>query len=139
MFPVKLGHTPAGASVRQFAHYGQSIDDKGFHRFDHGLLKNRRVYGSYRAPRYDLSKLTAPVFLHYSPADHLADVRDVDRLFSELGRPVGKFRVPLETFTHLDFMWGIDAKTLVYDRVINLLKSMDTHGLDGLEGLEESD
>lgn len=130
MLPVKLGHTPAGASVRQFAHYGQSIKDLGFHRFDHGLLKNRVVYGSYSAPRYDLSRVTAPVFLHYSQSDPLADVRDVDRLFAELGRPVGKFRIPDPLFSHLDFIWGIDAKDLVHDRVINLLKAMDINGFD---------
>ncbi|KAI8442391.1 hypothetical protein MSG28_005909 [Choristoneura fumiferana] len=130
MIPVKLGHTPAGAAVRQLVHYGQSVKDKEFSRFDHGTLKNRRVYGSYRAPRYNLGAITTPVFLHYSPQDPLANVNDVDRLFRELGRPVGKFRIPHDSFGHLDFIWGVDAKVLVYDRVINLLKSMDVHSID---------
>lgn len=130
MIPVKLGHTPAGAGVRQLVHYGQSLKDKGFRRFDHGLLRNRRVYGSYKPPHYNLGAITTPVFLHYSPQDPLANVNDVDRLFRELGRPVGKFRIPHDSFGHLDFIWGVDAKVLVYDRVINLLRSMDVHGRD---------
>ncbi|XP_047993750.1 lipase 3-like [Leguminivora glycinivorella] len=129
MVPVKLGHTPAGASVKQFAHYGQSMSEGQFRRFDHGsLLGNILLYGTPQPPRYDLSKVTSPVFLHYSPSDALADVRDVDRLFAELGRPVGKFRIPDDRFGHLDFIWGIDANKIVYERVINLLRAMDVHG-----------
>ncbi|XP_013190840.2 lipase 3 [Amyelois transitella] len=132
MLPVKLGHTPAGSSARQFVHYGQGITGREFRRYDYGTrLANRRVYGSWSPPRYDLSKITAPVFLHYSDNDPLAHVNDVDRLFRELGRPVGKFRIPLTTFGHLDFIWGKDAKTLLFDRVINLIKSMDVNNFDG--------
>ncbi|CAG5025864.1 unnamed protein product [Parnassius apollo] len=124
MLPVILGHTPAGASVRQFAHYGQSIDDKGFRRYDHGVLKNLRVYRSIKPPNYDLSNIVAPVFLHYSDKDPLAHVNDVDRLFVELGAGI-KIRVPMTSFSHLDFIWGIDAKTLLYERVINLMRAVD--------------
>ncbi|GBP41027.1 Lipase 3 [Eumeta japonica] len=130
MLPVKLGHTPAGASVRQFAHYGQGIDGGEFRRFDHGWLRNRRIYGSYTPPRYDLGRITTPVFLHYSDSDPLAEVPDVQRLFRELGRPVGLFRVPQATFSHLDFIWGIDAKELLFNRAVNLIKSMEIHGFD---------
>ncbi|XP_063363512.1 lipase 3-like [Cydia amplana] len=128
MIPVKLAHTPAGASTRQLVHYGQSVKDKTFKRFDHGSLRNRIIYGSYRAPAYDLGRITAPVFIHYSASDPLAHMNDVLRLFSELGRPVGIFRIPDPNFSHLDFIWGRDAKTHVYDRVINLLQSMDVYG-----------
>ncbi|KAM3966179.1 lipase 1 [Aphomia sociella] len=132
MLPVKMGHTPAGASARQLAHYGQGIAGKRFRRYDHGsMLANRRVYGSRRPPNYDLSKVTTPVFLHYADSDPLAHVNDVDRLFRELGRPIGKFRIPLPSFSHLDFLWGIDAKELLFDRIINLIKSMDVNALEG--------
>lgn len=130
MLPLKLGHTPAGASVRQLAHYGQGISSKRFRRYDHGWWSNRRKYGSITPPNYDLSKITTPVFLHYSDSDPLAHVNDVDRLFAELGRPIGKFRVQMQTFSHLDFIWGIDAKTLIYDRVISLIKAMDVNTFD---------
>ncbi|KAL0822550.1 hypothetical protein ABMA28_004594 [Loxostege sticticalis] len=138
LFPVKLGHTPAGAASRQLVHYGQGIADKEFRRYDHGSsFANRRAYGTRTPPHYDLSKLTAPVFLHYSPSDHLAHVNDVDRLFRELGRPIGKFRVPLPTFSHLDFMWGRSAKDLIYNRAINLIKSMDANGFVSEQDLAE--
>uniref|UniRef100_A0A2A4K5R5 Lipase n=1 Tax=Heliothis virescens TaxID=7102 RepID=A0A2A4K5R5_HELVI len=128
MMPAIFGHTPAGASVRQFAHYGQGISDRGFRRYDQGSrLSNYRAYGSFRPPSYDLSKVTTPVFLHYSDSDPLAHVNDVDRLFRELGRPIGKFRVPMSSFSHLDFIYAINGKELLYDRVINLIKAMDVN------------
>lgn len=134
MMPVIFGHAPAGAAVRQFAHYGQSIADKGFARYDHGSwFANRRAYGSIRPPDYDLSRVTAPVFLHYSDKDPLAHVTDVDTLWRRLGRPIGKFRVPDSEFSHLDFLWGIDARELIFDRVINLMKTMDINGLEAVE------
>ncbi|KAJ2944352.1 hypothetical protein O0L34_g18354 [Tuta absoluta] len=123
MLPVKLGHTPAGASVKQLVHYGQSISDRGFRRYNHGRLTNLRKYGRMSPPRYDLSKITAPVFLHYSDSDPLAEVPDVMRLFRELGRPAGLFRIRDTKFSHLDFMWAIEARPLLYDRVINLIKA----------------
>lgn len=124
MLPVKLAHTPAGAAVRQLVHYGQHITENFFRRFDHGSISNWRIYRSFTPPPYDLKKITAPVFLHYVEDDIFAHVLDVQRLFSELGQPIGMFRVPHATFSHLDFMWGSGAKDLVYDKVINLMKSV---------------
>jgi hypothetical protein len=42
-------------------------------------------------------------------------------LYKQLPNPVGVFRVPLIQFNHLDFMWGMDVRTLVYDFVIELM------------------
>ncbi|KAJ8716126.1 hypothetical protein PYW08_013411 [Mythimna loreyi] len=141
MIPAIMGHAPAGASVRQLVHYAQGINDKGFRRYDQGSrISNYRKYGSFRPPSFDLSKITTPVFLHYSDKDPMAHVEDVDRLFRELGRAIGKFRISLSSFNHLDFIYAIDAKTLLYDRVINLMKAMDIHGLAGIadvKGIEE--
>lgn len=129
LIPLILGHTPAGASARQLVHYAQGITGKEFLRFDHGSsISNLREHGRIRPPAYDLGLITTPVFLHYSDSDPLAHVNDVDRLFRELGRPIGKFRIPMASFSHIDFIWGIDAKDLLYYRTINLIRSMDVNG-----------
>uniref|UniRef100_A0A2A4K660 Lipase n=1 Tax=Heliothis virescens TaxID=7102 RepID=A0A2A4K660_HELVI len=126
MMPAILGHSPAGAAARQFVHYGQGIASNEFRRYDYGnALANLRAYGSTRPPNYDLSKITAPVFLHYSASDPVAHVDDVDRLYRELGNPKGKLLIPMSTFSHLDFIYAIDAKELLYDRVIDIMKTMD--------------
>ncbi|CAB3259881.1 unnamed protein product [Arctia plantaginis] len=123
IMPVITGHVPAGSSIRQLAHYGQSISGKEFLRYNQGnIVENLKAYGSFSPPAYDLSKITAPVYLHYGDNDPLAAVADVQRLFGELGKPMGMLRVPLAGFTHIDFMWAIDVKKLLYDTVISLLQ-----------------
>ncbi|XP_038210436.1 lipase 3-like [Zerene cesonia] len=125
MLPAKIGHVPAGASIRQLVHYGQSITDKDFRRYDHGALRNLVAYGTLVPPKYRLSQITAPVYLHYSINDPLAEVEDVQRLHRELGGPAKMLQVPDPTFSHVDFMWGIDAKTLVFDRLIDIMRLYD--------------
>ncbi|XP_069359251.1 lipase 1-like [Maniola hyperantus] len=122
MFPVKAGHAPAGISVRQLLHFGQSITDKEFKRYDHGLLQNLQIYGRPSPPSYDLSKITAPVYLHYSAKDPLAHLYDVERLYRELGNPAGKILVPHPNFSHADFLYAIDAKTLVYETIVRSMR-----------------
>ncbi|CAB3251568.1 unnamed protein product [Arctia plantaginis] len=62
MMPVVMGHMPAGASVRQLAHYGQGISGNEFRRYDQGsLIANLRAYGRTSPPPYELNKITAPL------------------------------------------------------------------------------
>ncbi|CAG2069035.1 unnamed protein product, partial [Timema podura] len=71
--PVLLGHIPAGASTNQMIHYSQGVNSAKFRQFSYGLIKNLATYGSLTPPDYDLSKITAPVFLHWSDNDLMAD------------------------------------------------------------------
>jgi hypothetical protein len=48
-------------------------------------------------------------------------LQDLLLLYKQLPNPIGSFKVPLSEFNHLDFLWGKDAKTLVYDYVIELM------------------
>lgn len=101
------------------------IPDK-FQQYDHGILENLKKYKQFHPPTYDLSKIKVPVFLHYASNDWMADPRDVNRLYMELGNPVGKIRVPYETFGHLDFAWAKDGKELLYDELIGLIEQFRT-------------
>lgn len=121
MLPVVLGHTPAGASVRQLVHYGQLYKSNKFVRFDHGWITNKLTYGTFKPPAYNLSAIQVPIFLHYGENDWLSTSEDVDRLARELPTAIGKYRVPLPQFNHLDFVFAINAKELVYDRVLNIM------------------
>ncbi|XP_014368912.2 lipase 1 [Papilio machaon] len=120
MIPVIFGHTPAGSSVKQFAHYGQSIASKEFRRYDHGIVKNIRLYGRRSPPKYNLSNIVVPIFFYYSDNDPLSQSKDVYRLYEELGSE-SKVLLPLPSFGHLDYLWGIDVKPLLYDTVIQLM------------------
>ncbi|VVC96005.1 unnamed protein product [Leptidea sinapis] len=110
--------------LNTIAHYGQGISEKRFRRYDFGWTKNRRIYGSFSPPNYNLGNVRAPVFLHYSQSDPLAHVTDVERLFNELGNPVGKFSIAQRTFGHLDFLYGINATTLVNATISKMLSAL---------------
>ncbi|CAG4950261.1 unnamed protein product [Colias eurytheme] len=125
MIPVMLAHTPAGAGLRQFAHFAQNVATKGFRRYDYGVLLNLAAYGTAAPPSYNLSKITNPVFLHYSEGDTRVDLADVDRLYNELGGPKEKILVSQKTFSHIDFMWGTNARFYVFDRVIRDIRIID--------------
>ncbi|XP_072396727.1 lipase 3-like [Diabrotica undecimpunctata] len=118
--PLIVGHAPAGASTKQLLHYGQEINSGHFRKFDFGMIGNLEKYGSIWAPDYDLSKVTAPVFLFYSKNDWLAGLQDVERLYKELGNAQGKFLIADDFFNHLDFTYGDTAPKLIYNEIISI-------------------
>ncbi|KPJ21692.1 Lipase 1 [Papilio machaon] len=61
-----------------------------------------------------------PIFFYYSDNDPLSQSKDVYRLYEELGSE-SKVLLPLPSFGHLDYLWGIDVKPLLYDTVIQLM------------------
>lgn len=122
MLPVYISHTPAGASNRQQFHFSQNYLSGQFRNYDHGTAANMIIYGKPTPPSYNLSKITAPVALHFGNNDLLSVEEDVDILFDELPNAIGKFKVPLDAFNHLDFIWGIDANTLLYKFIMELME-----------------
>ncbi|XP_029680343.1 lipase 3-like [Formica exsecta] len=121
LLPIILGHIPAGASTKQIMHYAQLVKSGQFRQYDYGWLDNKRKYGSFSPPIYDLKKIQVPVSLHYSSNDWLANIKDVNKLYTELGNPYGKLRVPHDKFNHLDYMWANDVKSLLYDKILSLM------------------
>ncbi|KAG7308010.1 hypothetical protein JYU34_006647 [Plutella xylostella] len=111
-----------GASVKQFAHFGQNIRDKKFKRFDYGLLKNLAKYGSTREPAYDLGKITVEATLHYTVGDNLLHERDVLAMAADMPNARVR-RIARDDFTHNDFIIAADAKELVNDYVVKALLS----------------
>lgn len=62
-----------------------------------------------------------PVALFWSENDWLADPKDVEYISNNLPNVVVNYKVPLPEFNHVDFIWAIDAKTLVFDKILSLL------------------
>lgn len=122
MLPVIMGHTPAGASTDQMIHYGQGIRAGHFRKYDFGAL-NIFHYGSFTPPNYKLGNVKAPVSLYYSLNDLLSEPVDVEKLWHSLGNPVHKIQISDPRFNHFDYVWAIDQRTLVYDRLVSILMS----------------
>lgn len=70
-----------------------------------------------------MNNIKVPVAAYYANNDWLAAVKDVNHLLQFLPNVIESYIVPHKRFNHIDFTWGIDAPTLVYKRVIELIKS----------------
>ncbi|XP_041969869.1 lipase 3-like [Aricia agestis] len=123
LLPMILGHTPAGASTKTLVHYAQEIRNAGrFQQFDYGEDGNLREYGTDTPPAYPLHKITLPVALFGALNDWLASDKDVTELYVQLANPIEHYIVPLKEFNHIDFLYAIDAPTLVYDKLLQLMR-----------------
>ncbi|GAB0092452.1 Lipase [Sergentomyia squamirostris] len=119
--PYIMANAPAGSATKQLVHYGQLHNSGHFRQFDHGLIGNLQIYGSFSPPDYPVERITAPIALHFSDNDWLAAVEDVHKLRVRLPNLIGAFRVPMAEFNHLDFCWAINVRNLLYNRVISLI------------------
>ncbi|KAJ8719114.1 hypothetical protein PYW07_016670 [Mythimna separata] len=123
LLPLILAQGAAGASTKTLVHYAQEIQQSGrFQMFDYGPMGNLKEYGTVSPPEYPLHKITLPIALFSAESDWLSSVVDVSRLQEQLVNPIEHYTVPLKEFSHADYLWGIDAPTLVYARLLQLLE-----------------
>lgn len=125
MLPVINGHSPAGAATMQMIHYGQIVRFRAFRKYDHGWWLNTILYGTTIPPRYNLDRVTAPVALYHSTNDWMASPPDVRLLRSDLPNVVLDYLVPMPEFNHMDFIWAINQRTLLHERVISHMEEMN--------------
>ncbi|EEB09972.1 Lipase 3 precursor, putative [Pediculus humanus corporis] len=121
ILPAVLGHVPAGASTKQLIHYAQGISSGKFRHYDYGLFENLKIYDSIFPPDYNVSSINVPIALYYATNDWLASIKDVKQLESQLPNIINVYKVPYSKFNHLDFIYAIDAKFLLYDKVVEIL------------------
>ncbi|XP_047985183.1 lipase 3-like [Leguminivora glycinivorella] len=120
-----------GASLKQFAHYGQNIRDKVFRRWDFGILSNNRVYGSRNPPAYDLSRINVPITMHYTVSDELLNEQDVLAMARDLPKAEAR-KIARKTFSHVDFIQAADVRELVTNYMIYRLNRVE-RTLAGIE------
>ncbi|KAL7636400.1 UNVERIFIED_CONTAM: hypothetical protein RMT77_013175 [Armadillidium vulgare] len=119
--PIVLSNTPAGTSARTLAHLGQLVDAGAFQMFDYGPKMNKQLYGTRRAPAYQLSKTMIPVGLFWSDNDWVSTPEDVKMVARDLPNVALNYRVPQEDFNHLDFLHAVTAKEVLYNRLVQFL------------------
>jgi lysosomal acid lipase/cholesteryl ester hydrolase len=128
LMPVIFGHTPAGTSTKTVVHYAQEIDNHGkFQKYDYGKERNMEKYGQDYPPVYNVTGITTPIALFYTTNDWLAGPSDVAVLFDDLANSaIGMYKIANDEFNHVDFLWGIDAPTLVNAPVMKLMERYRT-------------
>ncbi|XP_058444437.1 lipase 1-like [Malaya genurostris] len=123
---ILLGHFPAGVSVKQIHHVCQLFRDGIFQQYDYGNPEiNLQRYGSTQVPKYNVSRVKAPVRFYYSYGDRVVNYRNVLQLQQELSNLVSSYPVPDKLFGHADFAYGRDVKEVLYEEVLTNLEQAD--------------
>ncbi|XP_058795451.1 lipase 3-like [Phymastichus coffea] len=117
-----LAYFPAGVSTRTLSHFYQNIVAGKLQKYDKGYIQNLLHYGQPSPPEYNLKNIDVPVYLIYGKADAVAPPEDSFDLVTRLNNAHVE-SVPHDNFTHLDFVWGRNIKTLLHDRVMEIIES----------------
>ncbi|KZS10880.1 putative Lipase 3 [Daphnia magna] len=120
LIPLMGSNYLMGTSVPVIAQFAQNYAaGEIFQAYDYGWKGNLMQYGSTKPLKYDLGKVTAPVYVFSGGNDRIVTPLDVDWLLTQLGNLKASTRIG--NYNHFDFLWGTDVKDRLYDQVIALL------------------
>ncbi|KAF5814570.1 putative triacylglycerol lipase [Helianthus annuus] len=96
--------------------------------YDYGnVYDNKKHYGQLTPPVYDMGSIPKdfPMYLSYGGQDELSDVQDVKTLLESVkdhdpNKLVVQYK---EDYAHADFVFGVNAKEVVYDPMIKFFKN----------------
>jgi hypothetical protein len=94
-------------------------------QYDYGKIGNLKQYGEEKPPPYDFSKVTNPILVFSSDGDELCTPRDVEEAVNYLPNVVEHVHIADPTFSHIDFMLGNDAPTLIFLPILAHLQEAD--------------
>ncbi|CAG9840494.1 unnamed protein product [Diabrotica balteata] len=124
ILPILLAKDPAGASTKTIIHYAQEIRNNGnFQKYDYGEVGNMIEYGTKTPPLYNITSIRTPIYLMYAMNDWLSNPEDVFRFASGLKNLAGLYKIKMDSFNHVDYIFGKDAETLVYQPLIKFLSN----------------
>ncbi|KAJ2945848.1 hypothetical protein O0L34_g4754 [Tuta absoluta] len=126
LLPVFLSHLGTGTSWKTAIHFAQEVNSGGnFQKFDYGSFHNKRIYGTETPPAYDLSKVTLPISLFWAKNDLLSGEADIKKLLSKLPPSTESYEVPFPDFNHLDYLWAVDANSLLNNKILDSLSRVN--------------
>lgn len=113
-------HLYSFASVKSVVHWFQIMRSSKFQLYDDDITMGRATNSSYRPARFPTKNIMSPIVLLYGDRDSLVDI---DAMTKEL--PSHTEVRPLQSYEHLDIIWGKD----VHEHVIpHVLSSLKKHG-----------
>ncbi|XP_017770544.1 PREDICTED: gastric triacylglycerol lipase-like [Nicrophorus vespilloides] len=104
---------PAGSSTKEVLHFTQLIKTGRFEKYSNG--------GQASVEEYDLTKVTVPVSIVYTPNDKISAEQDVKQLISKLPNVVDHIKIDQLT-NNLDLLFSENVQSVVYSNVLNVLK-----------------
>ena len=73
-------------------------------------------------PQYNVTELNVPMALFTGSRDWLADPIDVAGLLPKIKNTTFN-HTNIDSYEHLDFIWGMNARFLIYNVIINMTKN----------------
>ncbi|KAL3209286.1 hypothetical protein MRX96_009277 [Rhipicephalus microplus] len=87
------------------------VNTARFCKYDHGTAKNKQIYRQ---------EIRAPVAMFWGHGDTLSRPKDIDRIRSRVSSIVVDERVGSGPFSHTDYLYGVDAKRVLHDRIVQV-------------------
>ncbi|ALC38104.1 Lip2 [Drosophila busckii] len=112
-----------GGSARELQHLQQLWKSGDFIAYDYGPIENLQVYQSIEAMGYNLSHITVPIILYFGETDAIATPEGVHSIYARMLNSVRSVRrIGARKFNHFDFLIASEVKTLVNDKLIELME-----------------
>ena len=110
---------------KMIALHFQSRKNYSFEELDFGIPGNEERYDSPTPPPYRLDSLGVPITIYWGGQDSVASPRNIEKILLELrGDPESpEVRdVLVSHYSHIDFVWGLDAAKVVYPDIIKFFE-----------------
>lgn len=117
--PVYLSNWPAGTSLKNIIHFGQIIVAGKCQMFDYGRKGNRKHYNQDTPPVYNVTKMNTSTAFFYGGNDRFSNRTDVLGLIPEITNL--KVNTFIAEYNHIDFIFGIDAPKVLYNRILDII------------------
>lgn len=133
--PVLLHNEPGGTSYFNMLHWIQSIFANEFIMFDYGSAQeNMKHYNRTEPPLYNTTNIREtltkiPTILFVGENDALVAPKDFEKL-ANLVNGTGTEIVKIDHYAHVDYVWGLDSKQLVFDPTVQFIKDHTTLNSD---------
>ncbi|KAJ8915893.1 hypothetical protein NQ315_015506, partial [Exocentrus adspersus] len=119
--PVYFNQLPGGTSIKILNHAADLVLGN-FRKYDYKHL-NYKYYGKRSPPIYDIKKVHVPVYLMVSGQDWATPEADALNLWRNLPTESrhGFRKIDMDTFNHIDFVFGRHAREIIYDPLVKVL------------------
>ncbi|ODM89842.1 Lipase 3 [Orchesella cincta] len=127
-FPNAIAKLQDTFGLRLLIHGMQNYKNCSFRKYDYGSERNLLKYGSTQPPHYNMEKVAAPTYLFYGENDNMVTSADVARLRDSLPPKFmrGYHGVEWTAFNHVDFLIAKDADVLLYNKILQTMKELDS-------------
>ncbi|XP_062137892.1 lipase 1 [Drosophila sulfurigaster albostrigata] len=116
-------HLLQGGSAKELRHLQQIWKSGDFIAYDYGPIENMQVYHGVEALSYNLSQISVPIILYFGETDAIATPQGVHDIYAHMLSTVRSVRrIAATKFNHFDFLLSSEVKTLVNDKLIELME-----------------